>query len=200
MTEPHLPAMAADERQRRAELARIVGGTPWLWRALHALAEVAPPDGYIAAGAVRDTVWGHLLGQPPDAPFADVDVVYFDAREPVPAASTYERELAERCPGLRWEVTNQATVHHWHAHAGRSVAPHADVMAGLSSWPETATAVAVRIAGGEGLEVLAPFGLADLFDFVVRHNPAVADRVVFLDRVRAKRWHERFPAVRVVEG
>jgi hypothetical protein len=38
-------------------------------------------------------------------------------------------------------------------------------------WPETATNVAVPFPGGK-LEILAPFGLSDLFSMIVRPTPA----------------------------
>jgi nucleotidyltransferase-like protein len=41
----------------------------------------------------------------------------------------------------------------------------------VGSWPETATAVAVRVDGDDRIEICAPHGLTDLLGGVWRHNP-----------------------------
>ncbi len=70
---------------------------------------------------------------------------------------------------------------------------------GVATWPETATAVAVRMAADDRVEVLAPLGLDDLFGLVCRHNPGRATREVYRERVRNKRFAERWPALRVLD-
>ena len=68
-------------------------------------------------------------------------------------------------------------------------------------WPETATAIAVRLAA-DRIEVLAPFGLDDLFAMTVRPTPAFegTKRPVFEQRALKKRWSERWPQVVIVGG
>jgi hypothetical protein len=41
----------------------------------------------------------------------------------------------------------------------------------VSTWPETATSIAVRLLANDELHVVAPCGLADLFGMVLRRNP-----------------------------
>jgi hypothetical protein len=102
-------------------------------------------------------------------------------------------------PHIDWEVTNQATIHLWHRREqGLDVPPHGSVSEGLATWPETATAVAVRLAASGALEVLAPFGLADLFELRLRHNPALVHEDVFWRRVRERGWRQRWPELVVV--
>jgi hypothetical protein len=48
----------------RAEVIRMVKSAPWLVAVLEAVRDVAPPDWYVAAGAVRNTVWDILSGRP----------------------------------------------------------------------------------------------------------------------------------------
>ena len=69
----------------------------------------------------------------------------------------------------------------------------------IASWPETATAVAVRVADDDGLEIVAPFGLADLFNLRLRHNPKQPVADVFRKRVADKRWMERWPELELVQ-
>jgi hypothetical protein len=51
-----------------------------------------------------------------------------------------------------------------------------DAADGVATWPETATAVAVRLCVDDSLEVLAPCGVADLLGGVCRRNPLESSR------------------------
>src|SRR4051812_50111942 len=108
---------------------RIVEATPWLLCALATVRDAKIPEAYVAAGAIRDTVWDAVLGRSALQRTADVDVIYFDA-------STDERDwcraLQGRMPEVEWEVTNQATVHRWQSQVvGRSVPAYSSVFAAL---------------------------------------------------------------------
>ena len=184
----------------RDRLVEIVGATPWLMRALRAVRSVAPRDACVGAGAVRSTVWDSLHGYSVPSPVADVDVAYYEPMNLSPETEAlYQRRLADLEPGLRWDVVNQAAVHLWYEKTfGRTVAPLRSLEEGIGSWPETATAVAVRLDAHDCLQVVAPLGLEDLFDCVVRRNPARASESMFRARVEAKRYDERWPRVRIV--
>jgi hypothetical protein len=69
----------------------------------------------------------------------------------------------------------------------------------MAFWPETATAVAIRLHDG-ALEIAAPFGLDDLFGLILRPTPAFRnDRLpAFHDRIATKRWLERWPKLSLV--
>lgn|GEM_PF-302366 len=180
-------------------LVAIVRSTPWLMQVLQVVRDHGPPQAWVAAGVVRDTVWNSLTGQPSTGPFGDVDVVHFAEGSEADDADC-ERSLCAQLPNLDFEVVNQARVHLWHAAQGREVDPATSVAAGLRTWPETATAVAVRLTGGDLVEVLAPLGLDDLFALTVRHNPVVADASVYEGRVASKRWRSRWPGLVVLPG
>lgn len=180
-------------------LVRIVRGTPWLCEALRVVREAGPAGAYVAAGAVRDTVWNFLTGRSPSGPQGDVDVVYWADSESADQCSRHQERLLEIEPRLDWEVTNQATVHLWHWRTqGDRIAPHKTVADGVASWPETATAVGVRLSAEDAIEVLAPFGLDDLFEMRLRYNPAQARPDVFWKRIEAKRWTQRWPELRII--
>jgi uncharacterized protein len=197
----------AEARGRREEgvpqqdsLAGIVAATPWLMRALRAVRSVGPAGACIGAGAVRSAVWDSLHGYPQASPAADMDVAYFEPSDiSRQADAAYERRLAGVEPDLRWEVVNQAGVHVWYETAfGKAVPPLRSLEEGVASWPETATAVAVWLGDDDRVGVIAPLGLEDLFDCVIRRNPARASVRTFRARVEAKGYSERWPRVRVV--
>ena len=186
--------------RHRDWLIEIVAATPWLMRALRAVYSVGPAGACIGAGAVRNTVWDSLHGYTESASSGDVDVVYFERGDTSPQAdAAHERRLAGFEPGLQWEVVNQAGVHLWYEKAfGKAVVPFCSLEEGIASWPETATSVAVRLDSNDCVRVIAPFGLDDLFECIVRWNPSRASASVFKARVEAKRYTERWPRVHVV--
>ncbi len=178
------------------ELTRVVRATPWLLEVLHVIATDAPPKSYAAAGVIRNTVWDVLHGRHGAEPTGDIDVVYYD---PACQRVTLEQRLKRRLPQYRWEVTNQATVHLWQsAKLGSPVEPYPSLAAALRSWPETATCVAVALGENGGLEVVAPFGLTDLFSMIVRPSPELRDPNAYRCRSRDKDWQTRWPRLTVL--
>ncbi len=188
---------AAELAERLRELAR---SEPPLMRALQAGRELGLADWCIAAGAVRNPVWDRLFGGTGTAGIAsDVDLVYFDAADTDTRRDrALQARLRARVPELDWEVVNQAGVHHWYeADYGCAVAPYRSLEQALASWPETATAVGLRLETDDQLTVLAPLGLHDLFDGVLRHNPARSSAAQFQQRVHSKRFLQRWPGLRL---
>ena len=183
-----------------ARFEAIVRSTGWLMAALRAARAVDPPDWLVGAGAVRTAVWDHLHGNATPTPLADVDLVFYDAddlsRGREDAVAEQLRTLAPEVP---WDVKNQAAVHLWYAAKfGFEVEPLRSSADGVATWPETATAVAVRLEADDRLAVCAPCGLDDLLGLVHRHNPRRASAAEFERRLRTKQIAERWPRVRVV--
>lgn len=169
---------------------------------MQALAQVRSlglPDACIGAGAVRNLVWDALHRHATPTALADVDVAYFDAADLSPARDAgLQQRLHALAPDTPWEVTNQAGVHLWfEQHFGHPVAPLRSLAEAVASWPEYATAVALRLDAADRLHVLAPHGLDDLFAMVVRRNPARVSVQTYRERVAGKRYAQRWPQVRV---
>ena len=103
-------------------------------------------------------------------------------------------------PDLPWDVVNQAGVHLWFpAHFGYPIAPLTSIVDAVSSWPETATAVAVALGHDDHIRVIAPFGLDDLFGMVIRRNPERCSAATFQERLASKRFVDRWPQVSIVD-
>jgi hypothetical protein len=175
-----------------ADLIAFIESQPDLLAMLRAVAALALPDGWIAAGAVRNRLWNHLSGAADIG--GDVDVVYFD-----PARANHdtdvERALAHLMPDIPWSARNQALMHLRNGDPAYRSTEEA-----LCHWPETATAVAARLRQGQ-IEVLAPFGVDDLFARIIRPTPAMAAKPgVFRQRLEEKRWTERWSGIRVACG
>lgn len=67
----------------------------------------------------------------------------------------------------------------------------------IAHWPETVTAIGVRIENGD-LKLIAPYGIEDIVNFVVRPSPKYKDGVERIrERVAKKKWLEKWPNVRL---
>ena len=77
--------------------------------------------------------------------------------------------------------------------------PYRSATDAMRYWPETATAVGVRLGQRGETEVAAPLGLDDLFGLIVRPTGRfVADkRAVYLARIHSKDWERRWPGLRI---
>ena len=181
-------------------LESLVRSTPWLLEALRAARDVDPPDWLVGGGVLRDLVWDRLHGQSRPAPPRDVDLAFFDPpRLDRARGAEGEQALAARLPGVPWDAKNQAAVHTWYGRVfGGRVAPLRSAADGVATWPETATAVAVRLLPDDRLEAVAPCGLDDLFGLVCRRNPRRVTVDHYHRRLHDKRIAERWPRVEIV--
>jgi len=185
--------------ERVDELIDRLRGEPWLMQALDAVAASGLPDPWIGAGVIRDVIWGQLNGGFDAAEVNDIDVAFFD---PADLSERRDRSADERLAALldrRWEATNQAAVHTWYPvyFGGPAVPAFTCVHDAVGTWPETATCVAVRNTPA-GMDVCAPYGLADLLDGVWRRNPARVSVEFSAARLSRQRVAQRWPSVAVI--
>jgi hypothetical protein len=186
------------QRALEHALTDMVRTSPALMQALVAVRTLGLVDWCIGAGAVRSLVWDRLHGFQTPTPLSDIDVVYFDAAADPARDAELEGRLRRLLPGLRWEVSNQAHIHHWFRRAlGQRVAALVSLEDGVATWPEYATCVGVRLNGDGTLAVIAPHGLDDLFALRVRHNDVRAGAEVYRQRVLGKRFAERWPRLSI---
>jgi hypothetical protein len=181
--------------ERLAALRALIASDRRRMEVLGAVRDLGLPDCWVAAGFVRNCVWDHLHGRAVSPLPQDIDVIWFEPTACDAARDVgLEMALRERDGTPAWSVKNQARMH------GRNGdAPYRSATDAMRYWPETATAVGVRLDARGGIEVAAPFGLDDLFDLVVRPTPrfAVGKHAVYLERVRSKHWQRDWPALQI---
>jgi hypothetical protein len=181
-------------------LRQIARSSPWFMLALRAARALELPSWCLGAGAVRNLVWDALHGYATPSQLPDLDIAYFDASDLSPERDArLQRRLSEAMPKIPWEVTNQAAVHHWFAgYFGHAVAPLTSLEEAVASWPEYATSVGLCLHADDRLEVIAPHGLDDLFNCVVRRNPVRVSVETYQQRVAQKNYTARWPQVTVI--
>lgn len=153
------------------------------------------PDWLIGAGFVRNKVWDHLHGYERNTPPSDIDLVYFD-KENRFNEKIIEAKLKTLVPEVNWEVVNQATAHDWNEED-----PYISTADAISKWPETATAIGVKIENGR-LKLIAPLGIEDLVNIIARPTPAFKvsekKRARVQERIAQKHWKEKWPRLQVI--
>jgi hypothetical protein len=155
---------------------------------LHTVSTLSLPDCWVAAGFVRNLVWDHLHHKKTD--LNDVDVIYYcqsDTQGQLAVDATCD--LQALLPEVNWQVKNQALMHIKRQHS--QYLSSADAM---SFWPEKETAIGVSFDKKGCFSVVAPFGLASVFEGRITFNPK-GDEDVFWQRVEKKCWLTTWPAL-----
>lgn len=177
------------------KLREIVNKNQYIIEDLKAVKALAVPNAYISAGYIRNLVWDILHDYPVRTALDDVDVVYFDISNlSEETEKELERALRSYSNKNKWSVKNQARMH-----CLKNDNQYVSVEDAMKRWPETATAVGIRIDQHDNLEILAPHGLEDLFKLKIRQSPYFADKEFFLQRISSKQWLRKWPLVQIVD-
>ena len=170
-------------------LEAIIRSDPDLMRLLEQLREMALPQGRVVSGCLYQTVWNVLTNRPRGTGILDYDVIYFDAGD----LSWAAEDLVIRRVTGPLQFRNQARVHLWYEpHFGVPYAPLGSADEALTRYPVTVQAVGARLENDGRLDIIAPFGVDDLFAMVMRPNPACPHRPTFDAKVARARliWPE----------
>jgi len=195
MTAGKLPL---DEQLRHFKTALLRNQT--LAEVLARAAGLGLPDWYLVAGCLFQTVWNVATEQPPEAGILDYDLAYFDRSDPSWAAEdaviqTGHALFADLPAPV--QIRNQARVHLWYPEKfGLPCPPHASTEAAIDTFEATVACLGVRLLGSGRWRIYAPFGLADVFDLVVRPNTVLAPRQIY--EAKTARWQRQWPSLTVL--
>jgi hypothetical protein len=186
----------------RHQLSTFLLGHAWFRSILDAVRNLNLPDWFVGAGVIRSLVWDDLHGYTTPTLLADVDVVFFDPTDLRPARDAeVQAHLRAVRPDIPWEATNQAAVHLWYEQSfGLAVPPLRSSADAVGTWPETATSIAVRLHADGSLEIIAPCGLHDLFELILRRNPRRVTRAIFQQRASTKQIVSKWPRVQIIDS
>lgn len=180
----------------RQDLGRCLSRAAHLHSLARHLEQKGPPNAWLAAGCVVQSVWNLRDDQPAEHGILDYDVVYFDENLSAKAEAAWHQRLQAAFPGKRLDVKNQARVHQWYPRKfGLKIPAFTSVAAAMACWPTTATATAIRWHNG-GWRLLAPYGLDDLFNWRLRPICSLASEAVYA--AKAKRWKALWPRLEIL--
>jgi hypothetical protein len=191
-----MPGVEGTESEFRERLSAILTATPPLMQVLSVARHLSLPDWLVFSGAIYQPVLNHLTGRPLDYGIKDYDLGYFDASDLCYDAEdgVIRRVKAAFDEPLRGmvEVRNQARVHLWFETKFREpYGPLSCTTEALERFASATFAVGVRLESDDRLDIVAPFGLADLFALRLRPNPR--RKTVGFPRTAAdvrRRWPE----------
>jgi hypothetical protein len=171
-----------------------------LTRVLAGAAQLDLPGWYLVAGCLYQTVWNVVTGRPPEEGILDYDLAYFDDSDlswVAEDAVIQEGRLKFGDLAVPVQIRNQARVHLWYERKfGVRCPPHTSTEAAIDSYEATTASLGVRITAGGRWRIYAPYGLADVFNLVVRPNPVLAPRHVY--EAKTARWRAQWPALTVL--
>lgn len=156
-------------------------------------------DAYLSAGVIRNLVWSNLHQQNYALNSCEIDVIFFDKNEKNQTITqNLAQKLVEQFPENEWDVVNQAQVHMWYlTEQLQPILPYCSLYDALSAWPETATAIAIRLLKNDDFDIIAPFGLNDLFELKLRWNNRLVSHAVFQQRIESKKFLTRWPQLKI---
>ena len=140
-------------------------------RIIRALAELELPDAWLVSGCLVQSVWNVLTGRAVDYGILDYDVFYFDPDPSWEAEDAVIRRLQHHLGPVAIEARNQARVHLWYPDKhGKPYPRVACSTEGIDRFLTKNTQVGIR-RDGDGYDVYAPNGFADIAGLIVGPNP-----------------------------
>ncbi|WP_243374706.1 nucleotidyltransferase family protein [Microvirga solisilvae] len=188
---------AAPHFRDLSDIARFLEAHASLHALLLHVESLDLPDAWIGAGLIRNAVWDALHGREVDVSrLNDVDVVFLDHADASEAQDlAIEDRLRDLASDIPWQVRNQARMYQRNGDA-----PYRSTYEAIACWPETATAIAARMVRGR-VEVMAPHGIEDLVNLIVRPPPAFAHKMnIYRERIRSKDWAARWPKLTFIDA
>ena len=177
------------------EIIHIIEHDSWMMDVLLAAETLKLHDWMIGAGFVRNKIWDHIHAyRRPQVHTSDIDLIYYDTQNlSEEREKEYDAVLRKLMP-LNWSAKNQARMHNMNGHPPYENTEHA-----LSNWVETCTCIAVTLDENKVLKLIAPYGIDDLVNLIVRPTPGFINNVdVLLERVGQKGWLKEWPRLKVI--
>jgi hypothetical protein len=176
----HLRLAGRPYGEQAAAIERFIRDEPVLMAVLEGLRDDGLPDPLLVAGAIYNLAWNRLSGRPALSGINDIDVFYFDPDTSWDAEDAVIRRLTARFAGLPLpvQVRNQARVHLWFPQkfGVSDFVPLTSAAEMLGRYASKTHAVGARLAADGSMEIVAPFGLDDIFSFRVVPNPVLPNR------------------------
>ncbi len=174
------------------EILDLIEKDPWMMKIILTASSLNLSDWIIGAGFVRNKVWDHLSGiNNEEVNTKDIDLVYFDPNGNDQKADEKLSEKLKQETGINWEIVNEFYAHRWN-----NLPPYTSATDAISTWPETVTAIGVTLNENNKLKLIAPYGIYDLVNFIVRPSPRFVEGIERVkERVIEKKWKEKWPKI-----
>jgi hypothetical protein len=178
-------------------IIQLIKNDPWMMEILKAAKTLNLPDWWVCAGFVRSKIWDTQHGFEKRTPLADIDVVYFDLKNTeTNVEKDYEKQLLESTPNLPWSVKNQARMH-----IVNGFEPYESSVDAISKFPETVTALGVKLDEDNEVVLAAPCGIEDAINMEVWPTRLFSEvnihKEKYKSRIQSKNWQRTWPKVKI---
>ena len=185
------------ELKTEEDIIHVIIEDKWMMDILKTVKNLDLPDWWICAGFVRSKIWDVLHGYDGRTPLPDVDVIYYDPLNLKESTEKeWERKLKNISPNVPWSVKNQARMH-----VINNREPYSSSVDGISKFPETATALGVKLDEKDNLVLVAPWGIRDVIHLKVRPTPFFSGTIegmkIYGNRVESKDWSSIWERIKV---
>ncbi|MDE5414566.1 nucleotidyltransferase family protein [Alkalihalobacillus sp. MEB203] len=179
------------------DIITLIEEDEWMMEILKTAHSLNLPDWWICAGFVRTKIWDVLHGFSVRTPIPDIDVIYFNTTKVnVLEEKQLEEKLKFRLPNIPWSVKNEARMH-----LRNHVEPYSSSVDAISKFPETATALGVKLDERDKVILTAPCGISDAVNLKVKPTPYFLKNAdlapIYNERILKKNWQATWNKVSV---
>lgn len=169
-------------------IIELITEDKWMMNILKTAKSLNLPDWWICAGFIRSKIWDTLHNFNERTPISDIDVIYFEPKDiDELMEKKLEKMLNALMPNIPWSVKNEARMH-----MKSKMPPYSSSVDAISKFPETATALGVKLDEKDNVILTAPYGIDDVVNLEVKPTPyflKTKNRVdIYQDRITKKNW------------
>jgi uncharacterized protein len=179
------------------EIVSLIREDKWMMEILESAKSLNLPDWWICAGFIRSKVWDVLHDFSVRTTIPDIDVIYFDPTNiDKLEEKKIEKKLESLIPTIPWSVKNEARMH-----VKSNMPPYSSSVDAILKFPETATALGVKLDEDDNVILTAPCGIHDVINLEVKPTPyfkETKERVeIYEDRITKKNWKSTWKKLKV---
>jgi uncharacterized protein len=179
------------------DIKMLIKRDEFMMEILQAASTLNLSDWWICAGFVRSKIWDTLHDFPQRTDTPDVDVIYFDSTNvEEDIEKVFEKKLMSIMPTIPWSVKNQARMH-----TINNLPPYTSSVDAISKFPETATALGVKLDSNHQLVLTAPCGIEDVISLELKPTPfftlTTERAVIYEERIIKKNWKSTWYKIKV---
>lgn len=183
--------------KNETELIQLVKKDEVMMNVLKTAKQLDLPDWWVCAGFVRSKIWDVQHGFNKETVLPDVDVIYFnDAWKDESEEKKLEEKLRAISPNIPWSVKNQARMH-----IVNDFPPYTSSVDAISKFPETATALGLKIDAENKVILTAPHGVKDAINPQVKPTPYFAENevglLIYEKRIMSKDWKSKWTKIKI---
>ena len=186
--------------QNEKDIIALVQNDKWMMDLLTCAKSLDLPDWWICAGFVRSKIWDVLHGFDERTSLPDIDVIYYDQSSIQERIEKNHEEALNRLLSTvpAWSVKNQARMH-----IANGISPYSSSVDAIGKFPETATALGVKLDERNNVILTAPHGIQDVVNLIVKPTPYFLESkdrmLIYEKRVRDKKWRVKWNNVEVMD-